>query len=264
MNRLLPTALAGLFAWLTTTAHADDAKKNAKNEPAITPQPRIVDWWFKRHAEKIGELAKNEIDLMMIGDSITHNFESVGEKVWANHFAPYKAINLGFGGDRTNHVLWRLDHLPKPKKAPKAAIVMIGTNNICWGSDKPRQTANGVQAIAKKLRKMHPEMEILVLGVFPRRRARTHPHRKQIIELNSYLPDLLKGMKKTKFLDIGPHFLDDKGHLSKEMMPDTTHPSEKGHQVWADAIEPELVRMLGPRPLVKTESEKPDETNQKK
>ncbi|HJM65723.1 MAG TPA: hypothetical protein QGF50_18560, partial [Roseibacillus sp.] len=77
------------------------------------------------------------------------------------------------------------------------------------------------------------------------RRELTHPHRKQIIELNSYLPDLLKELKNVKFLDIGPSFLDEKGHLSKEMMPDTTHPSEKGHQVWADAIEAEVRTMLG-------------------
>ena len=68
---------------------------------------------------------------------------------------------------------------------------------------------------------------------------------KQIIELNSYLPELLKDLKNVKFLDIGPSFLDEKGHLSKEMMPDTTHPSEKGHEVWAQAIEGELKAMLG-------------------
>ena len=73
----------------------------------------------------------------------------------------------------------------------------------------------------------------------------SHPHRKQIIELNAYLPKLLKDIPKVKYLDIGTHFLDDKGHLSKEMMPDTTPPSEKGHEVWAKAIESELVRIVG-------------------
>jgi lysophospholipase L1-like esterase len=87
-------------------------------------------------------------------------------------------------------------------------------------------------------------MKILVLGVFPRRRQLDHAHRKQINELNSYLPDLLKSVKNSKFLDIGPKFLDEKGFLSKEMMPDTTHPSEKGHEVWAMAIAPELKKML--------------------
>ena len=225
---------------------ADDSKKSSEvSGPAITPQPRLEEWWFTRHAENIGKMSKGEFDLLMLGDSITHNFESVGVEVWKKHFEPRKAINLGFGGDRTNHLLWRIQHLPVLKKSPKGAVVLIGTNNICWGSDKPRQAAEGVKVIAQKLHSIYPQTEILVLGLLPRRREITHPHRKQIIELNSYLPELLKDMPKVKFLEIGPHFLDDKGHLSKEMMPDTTHPSEKGHEIWAKAIESELIRMVG-------------------
>jgi len=181
---------------------------------------------------------------LMVGDSITHNFESVGKQVWEKSFAPRNAINLGFGGDRTNHVLWRLDHLPKRKESPKAAVVMIGTNNICWGSDQPREAALGVQAIAKKLHMDYPDMKILVLGVFPRRRKLDHPHRKQVMELNAALPGLLTTIPNVSFKDIGDQFLDENGFLSEEMMPDTTHPSEKGHQVWAAAIEANLKEML--------------------
>ena len=213
--------------------------------PSVNPQPRIEEWWFLRHSEKIGLMAKGEFDLLMLGDSITHNFESVGKEVWKKYFEPRKSINLGFGGDRTNHLLWRIEHLPVLKKAPKGAVVLIGTNNICWGSDKPIQAAHGVKVIAEKLHEIYPSTEILILGLLPRRREISHPHRKQIIELNAYLPKLLKDIPKVKYLDIGKHFLDEKGHLSKEMMPDTTHPSEKGHEVWAKAIEPELVRMVG-------------------
>jgi beta-glucosidase len=207
-----------------------------------------------RHAEKIARIeAANDpkkdvkIELLMVGDSITNNFDKggPGELVWKKRFAPMHALNLGFGGDRTNHVLWRLDHLPPLKTHPKAASLMIGTNNICWGSDKPKQAADGVQAIARKLNAMYPEMKILVLGVFPRRRALDHPHRKQIIELNSYLPGLLKGVPNVIFMDIGPKFLDEKGFLSKEMMPDTTHPSEKGHKVWTEVVVPKLKEMMG-------------------
>jgi beta-glucosidase len=227
-------------------AQNSEAQKAAKN-PAVTPQPRIVEWWFARHAKKIGEMSKGDIELLVVGDSITNNFETVGAKVWKKHFEPRKAINLGFGGDRTNHVLWRLDHLPKLKKAPKAAVVLIGTNNICWGSDTPRQAAVGVQAVARKLNGLYPEMKILVLAVFPRRRQASHPHRKEIVELNSLLPALLKDIENVKLLDIGAKFIDAKGNLPKEMMPDTTHPSEKGHEVWAEAIAPELDKMLANR-----------------
>ena len=70
-------------------------------------------------------------------------------------------------------------------------------------------------------------------------------HCKEINELNSYLPELLKDMENVTLLDIGPKFLDEKGHLSAQIMPDTTLPSEKGYEIWAKAIEPELRSMLG-------------------
>ena len=250
-NLTLFSAIAVALSSLSQSAIAEDA---GAAHPSTNAQVRLASWWFTRHAEKIAEIEaandpkKNKkIELLMVGDSITNNFDKggPGEPVWAKHFAPLNALNLGFGGDRTNHVLWRLDHLPVLKAAPLAASLMIGTNNICWGSDKPKQAADGVQAIAKKLNTMYPEMKILVLGVFPRRAKLDHPHRKQIIELNSYLPDLLKDIPNVTFLDIGPKFLDEKGFLSKEMMPDTTHPSEKGHEIWAGAIVPTLKEMLG-------------------
>ena len=233
------------------TAHCAEPQAEQATSPpkhmSVIPAPRITDWWFARQAEKIGLMSKGDIDLLMVGDSITNNFENekVGLKVWEKYFVPLKAINLGFGGDRTEHVLWRLDHLPVMKVPPKAAVLLIGTNNICWGSDTPKQAAEGVQAITRKLKAIYPDMNVLVLGVLPRRRNLDHPHRKQIIELNSYLPELLKDINGVTFRDIGPAFLDDNGFLSEEMMPDTTHPSEKGHEVWAEAIAPELKKMLG-------------------
>lgn len=221
--------------------------------PSTTAQVRLASWWFARHAEKVAEIEEandpkkeKAIELLMVGDSITNNFDKdgPGEAVWEKYFVPLNALNLGFGGDRTNHVLWRLEHLPALKTAPIAASLMIGTNNICWGSDQPRQAADGVKAIAEKLHAMYPEMEILVLGVFPRREKVDHPHRKQITELNSYLPDLLKAVPNVRFMDIGDGFLDEEGFLSREMMPDTTHPSEKGHEIWAQAVVPVLEEMM--------------------
>lgn len=254
-NRRNLYVLATIF-WMThvfplPNVPADDSKPT--QHPSTSPQPRLASWWIARHAEKMADIEKAndpkqqaEIELLMVGDSITHNFDQggVGQKVWEKHFLPLNALNLGFGGDRTNHVLWRLDHLPPLKKAPKAASLMIGTNNICWGSDQPKQAADGVQSIAKKLHSMYPEMQILVLGVFPRRRNLDHPHRKQIIELNGYLPDLLKDIPNVTYMDIGEKFLDEKGFLSEDMMPDTTHPSEKGHAIWAEAIVPVLKKLM--------------------
>lgn len=249
-NRFSVTLLISLIC----NFEAATAVELAKEHPSTAAQVRLASWWFDRHAEKIAEIEKSnnpkderKIELLMVGDSITNNFDKKGpgEPVWKKYFTPLNALNLGFGGDRTNHVLWRLEHLPKIKPAPLAASLMIGTNNICWGSDKPKQAAEGIQEITRRLNAMYPKMKILVLGVFPRREQLDHPHRKQIIELNSYLPDLLKDIPNVSFMDIGSEFLDEKGFLSREMMPDTTHPSEKAHEIWAQAITPKLREMMG-------------------
>jgi len=211
----------------------------------IKPACRIEDWWFARHAANISEINKGDIDLLMVGDSITQGFEEVGAATWKQYFVPRKAINLGFGGDRVENVLWRLENLPELARAPRGAVVLIGTNNICWGSDKPKLAASKVRVVVRKLQELYPEMKILVLAVFPRRAEPDNGFRKQINELNSCLPELLKDMKNVTLLDIGPRFLDDKGFLLKDVMPDTTHPSAQGYEIWARAIEPELKKMLG-------------------
>lgn len=252
MDRILCIALIVLLTQFLSPLFVN-GNDDEQGHPSTTAKVRLASWWFSRHAEKVAEIeAANDpkkdkqIELLMIGDSITHNFDKggPGEAVWDKHFKPLNALNLGFGGDRTNHVLWRLEHLPVMKSAPKAVSLMIGTNNICWGSDKPKQAAEGVQAIVRKLNKMYPKAKILVLGVFPRRRNLDHPHRKQIIELNSFLPELIKEIPNVTFMDIGKEFLDDQGFLSEEMMPDTTHPSEKAHEIWAQAIVPTLKKMM--------------------
>ena len=144
-NLALFSAIAVALSSLSQSAMAEEA--GVEHLPRPTAQVRLGSWWFARHAEKIAEIEEandpkkdKKIELLMVGDSITNNFDKggPGEPVWEEYFVPLNALNLGFGGDRTNHVLWRLDHLPVLKTAPLAASLMIGTNNICWGSDKPQ------------------------------------------------------------------------------------------------------------------------------
>jgi len=241
---MLRSVLLTFLCLSAPTLHAAEPTAEAQHH-AVTPAPRIEKWWFTLHGEKIGEMAEKDIDLLMIGDSITHGFDEPGARLWKEFFVPRKAINLGFGGDRTQHVLWRLEHLPKPKKDPKGAVLLIGTNNVGWGSDTPKQAADGIQAVVHKLQKFYPTTKILVLAVFPRRAEPDHKFRKQINEINSLLPDLLKDLKNVRLLDIGPKFLDEKGVLSKEISPDTTHLSDKGYEIWAKALDPELKQLLG-------------------
>lgn len=106
--------------------------------------------------------------MLFIGDSITHGWEGGAKEYWDKYYAPRNAVNLGFNGDRTQDVLWRLDHGEIDGIFPKLAVLMIGTNNsnVDWNTAK--EISEGVQAICCRLRMKLPHTKILILGVFPR------------------------------------------------------------------------------------------------
>jgi len=186
-------------------------------------------------------MSRGDIDLLMIGDSITHGWD---KNYWEMYYAHRKPINLGFSGDRTENVLWRLDNLPLDKISPKAAMVMIGTNNVGHNSTNPKETAEGVKAIVNRLQKAFPEMQILVLNVFPRDNKPDGDMRKKVDEINSYLPDVLKNEKNVTLLDINQKFLEADGTLSPELMPDFLHPNSTGYGIWARTVDPVLAERL--------------------
>src|SRR6185437_4807638 len=135
---------------------------------------------------------KGDADVIFLGDSITQGWEGNGKKVWAEHFAPLKAVNLGIGGDQTGHVLWRITEGKEidPIK-PKVAVIMIGTNNM--GRNSAEEIAGGVKAIVQELRKQKPEMKILLLGIFPRSAKATDMIRDKIKATNAIISKLDDG-----------------------------------------------------------------------
>ena len=211
---------------------------------AVEPNDVKNDGWLNRYKESAEIMEKGNIDLLMIGDSITHGWESQKE-LWDMYYGNRKAINLGISGDRTEHVLWRLDHLPLNKISPKAAMIMIGTNNVGHGSSNPKQASEGILEIVKRLQKAFPDMKILVLNVFPRGVNPDDNLRKAVDEINSYLPDLFKNEKNVTLLNINDKMLDKDGVLTEEIMPDALHPGKKGYGIWARAVEPTLSKLLG-------------------
>jgi lysophospholipase L1-like esterase len=212
---------------------------------ATTPTDRKDEWWVKRHADNVAQMEKGDINLLMIGDSITHGWDNAGKTVWDSYYGHRKPINLGFSGDRTEHVLWRLDHLPLDKISPKAAVLMIGTNNVGHNSSSPKDAADGIKAIVEKLEKQYPVLKIIVLNVFPRDNKPDGKYRKQVDELNSYLPELLKDKPNVTLLNINSVYLDAEKNLPKEIMPDFLHPNTYGYELWAKSVEPTLTVLLG-------------------
>lgn len=236
---MLPRYMLMLFTTvcLSTTVGAQDAPRE---NDAVKPVPREGNW-MKRHESFNNRVKEGNVDLLFIGDSITQAWEGPGKDVWAKHFAPRNAVNLGIGGDRTQHVLWRLDNGNIKDIKPKLAVIMIGTNNS--RQNKPEETAAGVTAIVTKLREKLPEMKILLLAIFPRGPDNNDMLRQTNTKVNEQIAKLADG-KMVEFLDIGPKFLAEDGTLSKEIMPDLLHLSAKGYEIWAEAIEPHVARMM--------------------
>lgn len=214
---------------------------------AVEPAPR-EGGWLKRHEGFVAEAQKGGIDVLFMGDSITDGWRSKGKAVWEQHFAPLHAANFGISGDRTQHVLWRLQNGEAAGYQPKAVVLMIGTNNTGKekDSDQPRNSTPeviaGVAAVVQELRKDFPKAKILLLAVFPRG-EKDSAARAQVADVNKGVAKLHNG-KSVHYLDIGKKFLDAEGNLPKEIMPDLLHPNEKGYEIWAGAIAGKLKSLL--------------------
>lgn len=139
----------------------------AEDKVADNPAAQKLNRDIARHKDflKRIELSNGAGDVIFLGDSITHGWE--GQKAWQEHFGSFKPVNLGIGGDQTGHVLWRITEGHEiDQLKPRAAVIMIGTNNI--GGHSAQQIAGGIKAIVEELKRQKPEIKILVLGVFPR------------------------------------------------------------------------------------------------
>ncbi len=238
------TTNLSIFAAACVLSSALFAQAQSAAHSAVKPVPRDANW--KVRADLLDTRVKEtpDTELLFIGDSITQGWEGGGAKeVWAKFYAKRKAVNLGIGGDRTQHVLWRLINAPLDGVKPKAAVVMIGTNNSNAEDNTPGQIIDGIAAIVDKLRERLPNTKILLLGIFPRSENFT-AQRGKLTQINQVLAKLEDG-KNVHYLDIGHHFLTGDGALPAELMPDYLHLSPKGYQLWADAIEPKLAELLG-------------------
>jgi lysophospholipase L1-like esterase len=218
----------------------------AQDQPGATPVSK-AGGWMKRHDGFVEEAKKGGFEVLFTGDSITDAWRNnPARKIWDASIAPLKAANFGISGDRTQHVLWRLQNGEfEGLTLPKVVVLMIGTNNI--GQKDPETAASaiaGIQAIVKEIHKKSEKTKVLLLGVFPRAEKASDPLRATIMEINAAAAKLDDGGKTVKFLDIGEKFLEPDGTLTKAIAPDFLHLSEKGYQIWADAIKEPLAELL--------------------
>lgn len=225
--------------------------RTERRHSAVTPAPRTDEGWVTRNDRFNKQVEKGDFGMIFLGDSITQGWEKEGREVWDKFYAPRKALNLGIGGDRTQHVLWRIQHgnldgLDKPAESgraiPRVVVLMIGTNNSNGQDNTAEEIADGILAIVGELRQKLPQAKILLLGIFPRG-EKPDAQRAKIEQVNGLIARLATG-NMVHYLDIGPKFLRPDGTISPEIMPDFLHLSPKGYEIWAEEIEPKLKELV--------------------
>ena len=220
-----------------------DLRKFYEVNTAAIPMTRGDEDWWKQRNQQVNQKARDGgFDLVFIGDSITQGWEGRGKAVWEKFYSARNPINLGFSGDRTEHVLWRLTRGNLSHVQPKVAVLMIGTNNTGHHMQEPGEIASGVGAVLDVLRERVPNSKVLLLGVFPRGKDAMDEKRLNNLAVNQYLRRFHDG-RRVHYLDIGNAFLESDGTISRKVMPDYLHLSEEGYARWAQAIEPKLAEL---------------------
>jgi lysophospholipase L1-like esterase len=211
--------------------------------PKVGPDGKPQDGFIKAHENFVKIAKEGKTELLFLGDSITEGWR--GKKaIWEKAFGAYSPANFGISGDRTQHVLWRIENGELDGIKPKAAVLMIGTNNS--GTDPAEGIAKGVTKIVETIRAKTPNTKILLLAVFPRGSKSDGafgPQQEKLKQVNAIIAKLDDG-KHVFFLDIGDKFVSGPGPISAEIMPDFLHLSEKGYQIWADAISLKLTELM--------------------
>jgi beta-glucosidase len=183
--------------------------------------------------------------VLFLGDSITEGWMRGGADVWRERYWKYQPADFGIGGDRTEHVLWRIANGELDGINPKVVVLMIGTNNS--KSNTAEEITAADKRIVEEIHNKLPETRLLLLAIFPRgedpKDPAIAPLREKIKQVNAELAKLDDG-NKTRYLDIGDKFLDADGKIPKDIMRDFLHPTAKGYEIWADAMQPLLDEMM--------------------
>ena len=200
--------------------------------------------WLNQFQKKIDDSRKMpKVDLIFDGDSITAGWRGGGGGIWGHRYAKLNAFDFANSGDTTNGVLWQVQNGQVDGLHPKLVVLLIGTNNL--GHSSAEQIAEGIKAVVREYQKHCPEAAILLQGIFPRGEKPTDPIRAKIKSINQMISQYADG-KKVIYLDFGDKLLQPDGTLSKDIMPDFLHPSAKGFQIWADAIQPVIDQFFPP------------------
>jgi lysophospholipase L1-like esterase len=228
----------------------------AQETLAPPPAPR-TGGWMTRHQQNADRIKQGGVDLVFIGDSITQNYEKANppnenfKPTWDYFYGDRKAVNLGISGDTTANVLWRLENGEFDGIQPKAAVILIGTNDTNHGGSA-EQTSAGIDEIVKLVHAKSPATKILLLGILPSHISDAKSQKDA--DVNAYLAKRYAASSYVSYLDIGGVFRKN-GQVEDDLFYDPRlstprpplHPDTLGQHRMAAAIEPVLSKLLGDR-----------------
>jgi lysophospholipase L1-like esterase len=193
--------------------------------------------WLARHDEFVARAQQGGLDVVFLGDSITDFFATRGAEAWNRDIAPLGAVaDFGISGDRTQWLLWRVQHGELDGTGARVVVLMIGTNNL--GAATPQNVARGVAAVVAAVQAKLPGATIVLNALLPRGTP-DDPLRAKLADVNARLQPLADGTR-VRWLDAGAGFLASDGTIPTELMPDGLHPAAPGYEVWATALRPVL------------------------
>jgi lysophospholipase L1-like esterase len=258
-----------LAASCAVQAAGQQAPANAAN-PATVPADRLSEpWWAARHQAVLSAVQSHpDAQLLLVGDSITHNYDKATlpdenfQPIWKEFYEPRKALNLGFSGDTTANVLWRLDHGEVQGLHPKAVVLLIGTNNTGWKEQTSEQAEAGIDAVVAELQRLLPQTNILLLGILPSDLSASKTQRDHAV--NDYLAARYRAVPQVTYLDIGSVFYKN-GSLDTSIFCDprlpwhggALHPDTIGQRRMAMAVEPVLTKLMGETPRASSAADTP-------
>lgn len=212
--------------------------------------------WYQRHAAKLEEVKTKRADIVFIGDSITHFFSPEdgignGADVWEEFYGRRRVLNLGYGFDRTQNMLWRITHGEMENQDPKLIVINAGTNQFSntakYSGDSAEVTFEGVKKLIQTFRELCPAAKIVVMGIFPRGGMINNDTKQQRIDrVNELLADFVNNGTDTNimFMDLKEKLVGADGLPEpRYFCADFCHPASAGYRVWAEALEKVIVEL---------------------
>jgi lysophospholipase L1-like esterase len=227
--------------WMASSVGAVDMEHTVVKPLSRKKKFNTGQTWPERHEAVKQKSAEGKAQLIFMGDSITHYWETKAPEIWEDRYAPYDAINMGFSGDQTRHLIWRIQNGALDGISPKVAVIMIGTNNA--RNFSPEEVVFATRTICDLVHEKLPETKILLLGIFPRA---TDEGRARHLK-NQTVNQAIAGFAEAdwiEYLDLTDAFHDKTGVLPKATFPDGLHPNNAGYAVWAEAMQSKLDELL--------------------